>query len=249
MTIALSMAGGVFLSALVAWGWQEWEERAHQRAARPFFPAVQKHSLTVGVIKRGGRGAALGFLVVYWLISEPLWVALAGGALGFVLPLTIEWERKRKRREEMFRRFPEFLDLLLLALSAGYHLEEAWRRAGQFLGSGPLKERLMTVLEDREAGRTWEAAFRNLKEGLGDPRYDPALSHLLQGVKQGVGLEEALSALSQYYDDTIRNSMERKTQTAPVRMLFPIVFFILPTLFLLLFGPLIIQIKHTGSLF
>ncbi len=202
---------------------------------------------------------------VYALLAAPIGAA-AGCAVWFVFA---QWEEARARRYfaggvenrlsrllrrsadrwRRFKEFPDFLELLALGLSSGFTLARAWEEALRFLSSGPLKAELLQTANDFSLGRPRADAIAALTARLDDERLSGALALLTHSLKHGTPLEGILLDQSRRLRASALMALERRAQTASLRLLFPLVFFILPTIFIILFGPLALGFMETGRLF
>lgn len=129
------------------------------------------------------------------------------------------------------RALPDFLDLLALALTAGLPFSRAWRAAIDWMPAGPLRDRLSAVPPERDPSRAVAALERH--GGL-----PPALSLLLRtAAAAGAPVGEALSAQAAHLRAARLARAERAAQTASIRLLFPLVFLMLPAVLLAALGP------------
>lgn len=147
------------------------------------------------------------------------------------------------------RAFPDFLELLALALSSGCTLDRAWEEALRFLPEGPLRSELRRVSNDFSLGRSRVDAIRALMGRLNNDRLGGTLALLCHSLKYGTPLEGILLEQARSLREAALMAVEKRAQTASLRLLFPLVFFILPTIFIILFGPLVLGFIETGRLF
>lgn len=170
--------------------------------------------------------------------SAPSWKARA-----------IERYRRRSRGLEALRTLPDFLELAAMGLSAGLVLEAAWAAALAGLSSGPVRQELGRALELARRGGSKGEAFREAGRRLGEPRVAMVLALVAQSLERGNDAGEVLLDQAAALRAAALAQMERRSQTAPLRLLLPILFFLLPAVFLILLGPVFVRAVHGLPLF
>jgi tight adherence protein C len=180
-------------------------------------------------------------------VAVGLWAIARYGALGTLVLLTttlIGWfgidlvlaRHHEERRRQILRDLPTVMDLLVLSLEAGMGLDRALRTVVHEYHSA-LSDELHRVLNDVDLGMSRGAAFERMAQrvGLEDLR---ALSRaIVQSEELGVSLVGTMQTQSHEVRLSRRRAAEGEALRAPIKMLFPLVIFILPTLFMLLLGP------------
>ena len=175
------------------------------------------------------------------------WFVLRYGAVGLImlLPgLLIGWfgidlmlaRYHSRRRRAILRDLPTIMDLLVLSLEAGMGLDRALRTVIQEYRSA-LSDEIQRVLHDVDLGAARSEAFERmaLRVGLEDLR---SLSRaIVQSEELGVSLVSVMQTQSREVRLSRRRAAEAEALRAPIKMLIPLVVFILPTLFMLLLGP------------
>jgi len=148
--------------------------------------------------------------------------------------------RDGKRRQRDFREeIPQLLDLLAAGSTAGLSAEISFRQAGSCL-RGPLGEDLADVMRSVDLGVPWREALADYVERSGDPDLGRMASVLARTEALGVSLRDATRDLAGTVREARRASTLERARTAPVRMLFPLVFLILPAFLLLTVVPVLI---------
>lgn len=181
--------------------------------------------------------AAVGVLPVDWVAP----VAIVAAIVAYYIPdlLLVSWVRERKRR--ISRSLPDFLDLLTVTVEAGLGLESAIARIASRV-RGPLGEELLITLHHMRIGQTRELALRALADRCGVRELDNFVSSLIQAQKLGTPLGKILRIQAQVIRTSRRQTIELAAQKAPVKMLFPLMVCIFPTLFVVILGPAAIRI-------
>ena len=148
--------------------------------------------------------------------------------------------RDRKRRVSAWRQeIPQFLDLLAAGSTAGLSAEISFRQAASCL-HGPLGVDLEDVMRSVDLGVPWREALAGYVERTGDPDLARMASVLARTETLGVSLRDATRDLARTVREARRATTLERARTAPVRMLFPLVFLILPAFLLLTVVPVLI---------
>lgn len=202
----------------------------------------------------GGRVSAAGMVALAAAVGAC--VSIAGACVGGrrALPLSappaataaapVAWQRRARRagrqRARAFRaEIPQFLDLLAAGSTAGLSVEASFRQAAACL-RGPLGDDLDEVLRSVDLGVPWREALGTYIERTGDPDLARTASVLARTETLGVPLRDATRALAATVREARRAATLQRARTAPVRMLFPLVFLILPAFLLLTVVPVLI---------
>lgn len=149
---------------------------------------------------------------------------------------------RRARRAATRRRVhqvPQLLDLLATGASAGLSAELALRRAAEALG-GPLGADLVALFEQVDLGARWRDELTTYARAHGSRDLERALAVLARTDELGASLVEATRELAGSVRATRRADTLRRARTAPVKMLFPLVFLILPAFLLLTVVPVLL---------
>jgi tight adherence protein C len=193
-------------------------------------------------LQNAGFLAALAFGLLLWasLSLRPGWVPVLAG-LGWGMP----WLRLRdlvlKRHHAIIRALPYNLDLLTLAVEAGLDFTQAVGRVVEKGRQGPLTDELRLMLGNIKLGKTREEALRLLADRVDLPSLTAFASALIQADRMGTGLGKVLRLQSTQLRQERTQRAEKLANEAPVKMLFPLVACIFPTVFMVLFGPIIFQ--------
>ena len=171
-------------------------------------------------------------------------VLVFGCALGWVLPKMI-MERKAKRRQETLRlSLPDALDLLVVSVEAGLGLDMAIQHVARELATShpQLSEELSLVTLEMRAGKRRSDALRNLAERTGESELRKLVAILIQSDRFGTSMGESLRTHSDYLRTRRRQEAEERAGKVGVKLVFPIFFFILPSMLIVAAGPGILQV-------
>jgi tight adherence protein C len=209
----------------VALGWGVLAFVAAQRLVRRAATSERAHGL------RSGATAAAG---------HTSWAAHRAGVLprfGPVGRVLLGWIRiraGRRRDDQLARELPAAIDLLAVAVSSGATpfgaVEIAERWASPTVGAA-----FATVLDSCRLGASFETALAN--SARRDPRLAPLTSVLATGVRLGAAVNDSLARLAAESRRDLRRRAEARARTVPVRLLFPLVFLVLPAFGLLTVVP------------
>lgn len=169
-----------------------------------------------------------------------------GLAAGGVLPHYYLNLKKKSRNRNALKELPDILDLLTVSLEAGLGFDSALSKVVS-KKAGVLSGEFHRSLEELRLGRTRREALSGIKNRLEVEEVRAFISSILQAEKLGIGLVQVLRVQSNEVRERRRQRAEEEAMKAPVKMLFPLVLFIFPSLFIVLLGPAMIQFIETFS--
>lgn len=192
----------------------------------------------------------LAFTVLTVLLKSPakgnilIISLLATAALGYYLPNIVLSRLVFVRQREIFENFPDALDLMTVAVEAGLGTEAALTRVAEDIvhKSPVLSEELRLVNLELRAGAQRERALRNLSIRTGVEEVDGFVSMIIQAERFGTSTAAALRVHSDMLRTRRRQKAEELAAKISLKLLFPLIFFIFPSLILVLMGPAMIQI-------
>jgi tight adherence protein C len=167
-----------------------------------------------------------------------------GCAAGWVFPRTF-LEKKVKKRQEIVRlSLPDALDLLVVSIEAGLGLDQAIQHVARELQvSHPqLSEEMSLVTLEMRAGKRRSEALRNFSERTGEGEVRKLVAILIQNDRFGTSMGESLRTHSDFLRTRRRQEAEERAAKVGVKLVFPIFFFILPSMLIVAAGPGILQI-------
>ena len=185
-------------------------------------------------------GMAAGYFFDSELDLTPMCTLLLGG-LGFVYPDIWLKEAVAKRRRRIFRDLPDVLDTLRLAVDAGFDLSSALAVVVERGRKGPLLEELELIDREVSLGRTRREAFRNFADRIAMAEINSFVIAINQADQLGASIGPVLKAQSEMSRSRRWQLAETLVNKMPMKMLGPLVVFIFPSSFIILFTPLLIQ--------
>lgn len=176
--------------------------------------------------------------------NSTLVVLLFGAALGYYLPNLILSRLVFVRQREIFETFPDALDLMTVCVEAGLGVEAALNRVAEDIEhkSAILSEELRLVGLELRAGSDRERALRNLAARTGVAEVETWVAMLIQADRFGTSIAAALRVHSDMLRTKRRQRAEEAAAKIALKLLFPLIFCIFPSLMLVLLGPAFIQI-------
>jgi tight adherence protein C len=203
-------------------------------------------SLKVVGIIAGVAGAGLLSTLLGWGLTRTLIACAAGGVTGYYGPNLFLYQKGHDRTEKMQRELPDALDLLCISVEAGLGFDAALSQVARNT-QGPLSQELARVLQEMQIGLGRSAALRALGERstLGDLR--SFTSAMVQADAFGIPVGQVLRVQSGEIRLKRRQRAEEQAQKVPVKIMIPLVLFILPCLFIAVIGPAVINLMSTFS--
>lgn len=185
--------------------------------------------------------ALLGALRLAATPSAGVALVSAASTLGaWFLPDVIVRGRARERQQVIRRALPDTLDQLTITVEAGLGFEAALARTAR-AGAGPLAEELLRTIQDLQLGSSRDGALGAFAARLDVPEVRRVVNALRQADRFGVPVAQVLRIESDEMRDRRRQEAEEKAMKLPVKVLFPLMLCILPTLFIVILGPVAAQ--------
>jgi len=182
-------------------------------------------------------------------LNTTLAVCLFLAALGFYLPDIWINIRIHKRKNQIAEGLPDALDLLVICVEAGMGLDAAINRVAQelALSNKVLSDELKLLNLELRAGKSRDDALRDLAKRTGLEEVNSLVTLIIQANKFGTSIVQTLRV----YSDTFRarrfQKAEEEAAKLPVKLIFPTILFIFPSLFVAILGPAIIRIYEILS--
>ena len=181
-----------------------------------------------------GSGSAVGLL---------LWCCLLAAA-GFFVPDLLIYNRGLKRQQLVQNTLPDALDMLTVSVEAGLGFDAALSQVTKNT-DGPLAGEFFRVLQEMQIGRSRAAAFRSMIDRTTVADLRSFVSAIVQADTLGIPIASVLREQSKEMRLKRRQRAEEKAQKIPIKILFPMIFFIFPALFVVIIGPGAITVIRT----
>lgn len=214
-------------------------------AGRPQSMSLEKLVVAKPALALAG---ALGGLVLFSGSPSPknAGIGFFVTALCYFLPDLLIYNKGVKRQHAIELELPNTLDQLLISVEAGLGFETAMARAGQH-GGGALAQELMRTLQDIQVGRPRQEAYQALADRSSVPDLRSFVRAVVQADKYGIGIAKVLRTQAKQARVKRRQRAEEKAMKLPVKVLFPLLLFIFPVLFIVLLGPAALSIIDAFS--
>jgi len=213
------------------------------------------HESSAGIFIGAKIVGAFGLFMVYWFMAmaggrsgpQFLLLALLMAMMGYILPDFVLRAKIRRRQGSIAGALPDALDFLVICVEAGMGLNAALMRVGLELQlrSQALSDELGLVNQELRTGIGREHALRHLASRNAIEDLKILVSSLVLSDKLGTNVADTLRAQSESLRTRVRQRAEERAAKASIKMLFPLVFFILPALFIVMMGPGVIMVKNT----
>jgi tight adherence protein C len=216
-------------------GWARRLDRLLARAGRPAAWPLERVLVTKTVLSLSA--GILAFLLVSSDLS-PRSIAIAGAAVlaTWALPDLLFYNIGIKRRSEIQKALPDSLDQLTIAVEAGLGFDAAMNHVARN-GRGPLPDELMRTLQDIQVGQPRRQAYLALAERAQVPDLQRFVRAIVQADQHGVSIARVLSTQAHEMRLKRRMRAEESAMKIPVKVVFPLILFIMPTLFIVVLGP------------
>jgi tight adherence protein C len=183
----------------------------------------------LGALVVTAHGSALNVLLV-----------LGMTLVAYFVPELLLYSRGQERQEAIGLELADTLDQMTIAVEAGLGFESAMSRAGKN-GKGPLAEELVRTLQDIAVGQPRREAYLALAERTGAPDLRRFIGAVVQADAYGVSIADVLRTQASEMRLKRRQRAEEKAMQIPVKVIFPLILCILPTLFIVLLGPAVMD--------
>ncbi len=195
-------------------------------------------------------GALLGGLVTLAFggaLLAVLGAVILTALIGYFLPSIVLYQVAYNRTEQLRRELPDALDLLTISVEAGLAFDAALSQVARNT-TGPLAEEFFRVLQEMQIGLGRTDAMRALGERTDLPELRGFVSAMVQADSFGIPIASVLRVQAQEMRIKRTQRAEEMAQKVPVKILFPLIFCILPALFIVVMGPAAITIfRNIGS--
>jgi tight adherence protein C len=195
-------------------------------------------------------GPAFGLACGSLIRSNTVFSALSLGAVFYLVPDMWLKLRIRRRRERIRKSLPDALDLLVICVEAGLGLDQAMQRVGEemVIGHPDIHEEFMQVNFEQLAGKPRLEAWKSAADRTQIPEFALFVSMLTQADRFGTPIVRALSRFGDEIRLKRRQRAEEAAAKSKIKILFPLVLFIFPCIFIVLLAPAVLSIsKNLGA--
>ncbi len=173
--------------------------------------------------------------------SSLLLIICASVIIGMLFPNMMLNSKIRKRQSEVTRSLPDIMDLLTVSVEAGLTFDSALAKVAEKM-PGSLAREFETVLQEIKVGKTKKEALYQMADRIGVQDLRSFVSAIVQADQLGVSLGRVLRLQAEQIRQNRKQRISEKAMKAPIKMLIPMVVFIFPTIFIVLLGPVVINL-------
>ena len=178
-------------------------------------------------------------------MSRRLLFTAVVAALGFFLPVLWLGSKIRTRQNEIIKQLPDALDLLTICVEAGLGFDQA---VGKLVekSEGELPSAFNRYLHETRLGKPNREALLAMSDRMDVPDVTTFVAAIVQAQQLGVSMAKILRVQSEQMRILRRQRAEEKAHQAPIKMIFPMVFLIFPSIFIMLLGPAALLLMESG---
>ena len=204
------------------------------------FKAIQ---MLLGVISICG---ILAFVALLGLPKILYVLSAVGAVFSFVLPQFILKSKVTARKKDIRKSLPDTLDLLVVSVEAGLGFDQALQKVVD-KSIGALPDEFRRTLQEIRVGKQRRDALKDMGERCMVDELTTFISGIIQADTLGVSVGHILRIQSEQIRTKRRQMVEEQAQKAPLKMLFPMIFFIFPTIFIVVLGPIALKVRKELS--
>src|SRR5262245_56246851 len=224
------------------------QQKIRLKMSRAGFTGAHAVDLFLGLkmiclILGGCIGAAVGAPLATRQLPLVMWAGLGACLLFYIPDLILRWLTK-KRQEEILLALPNAIDLLIVAVEVGQGLDSAIRRVTKEIDRNcrALSQEFALYSLQLQMGKSRADALHDLGMRSGVPDMNSFTTVLIQADRFGVSIAKTMRQLSDTARRKRRQRAEERAQKTAVQMIFPLVLFIFPGIFVVLVGPAMIML-------
>ena len=220
------------------------EQQLLNAAGHPHHLTLQEW-MTWRIIFWLSSGGILTFFgILQSSVSLKLMFPAIGWIVGYIGPIFYLKRKRDERIHAIDHGLPDVLDILTVSVEAGLGFDAAIVKVVEKT-SGILSEEFQKMLQEMKMGKSRREALRNLSNRAGTDDMNQFVGAIIQADQLGIRIGNVLRIQSEDMRQKQRQRAEEKAMKAPIKILFPLVFFIFPAIFVIVLGPAVIHIIQT----
>lgn len=193
-----------------------------------------------------GVGVTSYFLVAMTFNTTPFMtniISLSLFLLAGYMPIMSLNVIADQRQAEVRRRLPEIMDMMVVSVEAGLAFDMALARVVERF-RGTIAEEFRRALREMNLGKPRKEALKDVADRVKLPELSALVNAVIQSEQLGVGIGDVLRLQADLIREKRQQWIEEQAMKAPIKMLFPLVFLVFPSIFVIVLGPAIISIRH-----
>ena len=163
-------------------------------------------------------------------------------ALGIYGPRIMVLGRIKRRQKEIWRSLPDAFDLITASVEAGLGIDAAFTRVIEKV-TGPFAEELTRTMREIQMGRSRREAFLDMSDRTGVEELRQLINAVVQAEAMGISIGGVIRVQTGVIRTKRRQKAEEQAFKAPIKMVFPLVFFIFPAIMIVIGGPAVLQLR------
>jgi tight adherence protein C len=222
---------------------KEQHSKVQQRLVEAGWYGVTPIAMTMRGIGALGIGAVACVMSLVAFDGNLLGILIGAFAalVAWRIPNIMLSRAVKARKESIQRGLPDFLDFLASTVQAGLALNAALVQAADAT-SGALREEITSMLAETRLGRPRADAFNALADRVNEESTTMMVTAIVQAERLGANLTEVLGELAREIRDRRWNLAEERAAHLPIKMILPMALFMIPSLYLMIFGPVIAKL-------
>ncbi len=188
----------------------------------------------------------IAFIAFVTLLGGTIAIAVGAAAAAFVYPLISISDAGAKRQRSCFKDLPFFIDYLCLAMGAGLDFTQSLEVVLEDAPKSPLAREFSISLKNMRLGMTRAESLTMMDQRMENPNLKLFLQTMVQAMELGTDVNQALSALSDTFRAKRFQYAEEMAGKISVKMMIPMLLFILPAVMIMLIGPMVLNSPLTG---
>jgi tight adherence protein C len=249
----LKLSRGIFRALVLPYSERLKMENWRKKQKRAIISAGLEEEIDAGELL--AYKIFLGFVVPLALLtylivngsSPPIWLFLGIVSIGYAYPSIWVGGKRKARHEEIRLQLPFVIDLLTLSTEAGLDFIGALQKVVEKTRPGPLVNEIERMLQEIQLGTTRADSLRNMAWRIDLSEISSLVAVLVTADQMGSSLGPVLRIQSELIRAQRFTQAEKRGAAASQKILFPLIFFIMPAVFIMIFGPVILGLLGTGG--
>jgi len=192
----------------------------------------------------GLGGLLMGFVILHEEFPKNILWAIGGMLLGYYFPMLSLKSKIGKRQHNILKALPDALDLLVICVEAGLGFDMAMGKVYE-KWDNELALAFGRVLREIQLGKPRRDALKDMSTRIDIPDINSFTAAIIQAEQLGVSMSKILRVQADQMRVKRRQRAQEKAQQAPVKMMIPMVLLIFPSIWIVLLGPAVLQLKNS----
>ena len=165
--------------------------------------------------------------------------------IGAIIPFFNIWQIAQKRSEEILRDLPFIIDIISSSMNAGLDFNASVAHLSEIKNKDHVKDEFMSYLKEVQLGKSRAEALRDMEKRICVKEFSRFIFAILHGIEAGVSIVEVMRVQAVEIRRLRSTLAEQEAAKAPSKMIVPMVIFIFPSMFIIIFTPILIKMKDS----